>query len=100
MPQARQKDRWRQEQMILAGDIGGTSTRLACYEIHNDRLQPMLYERFRSQEHAGLEEILTKFQAAHHFQIETAAFGIAGAVRRGRVETTNLPWVVDVTVLA
>ena len=31
---------------------------------------------------------------------ETACFGIAGPVRNGRVETSNLPWMVEASRLA
>jgi glucokinase len=85
--------------MILAGDIGGTSTRLAYVEIQNGKLKPLIIERFSSRAHRGLEEIVREFLQKHAVQVEYAAFGIAGPVRRGRVETTNLPWVIDAAAL-
>lgn len=85
--------------MILAGDIGGTSTRLAYFEVVNGRLKPVLSEKFSSREHKGLEEIVREFLQKHSFKVEHAAFGIAGPVRRQRVEATNLPWVVDAAVM-
>lgn len=85
--------------MILAGDIGGTSTRLAFFEIKDDELAPIVMEKFSSRDHAGLEEIVHKFMAKHSVKVEHAAFGIAGPVRQQRVEATNLPWVIDAAVL-
>jgi glucokinase len=81
--------------MILAGDIGGTNTRLAFFEGTPDRLAPVVIEVFPSREHKGPEEIAQKFIAKHNQTADAACFGIAGAVVDGRVEATNLPWVVD-----
>jgi glucokinase len=81
--------------MILAGDIGGTNTRLAYYEGTPDHLNPVAIEVFPSREHKGLAEIARKFLDGHNQTARVAVFGIAGAVVKGRVEATNLPWVVD-----
>jgi glucokinase len=85
--------------MILAGDIGGTSTRLAYFAVQNGKLKPVMTEKFSSRAHRGLEEIVRTFLQKHSMQVEHAAFGIAGPVRHGRVEATNLPWVIDAATL-
>ena len=81
--------------MILAGDIGGTSTRLGYYNISRGRPNLVAQETYSSRDVKGLEEIVTRFKAAHKLSIEVACFGIAGPVRNERVETPNLPWIVD-----
>jgi glucokinase len=81
--------------MILAGDIGGTNTRLAFFEGTPDRLVPSQIEIFPSAHFSGPAEIIRKFLAMHKLPAQAAAFGLPGAVVNGRVETTNLPWVVD-----
>lgn len=86
--------------MILAGDIGGTKTRLAFFETKGERPKPVVEETFPSQEHKGLGEIVRKFVLAHGMPIEYACFGVAGPVRHGRCETPNLAWVVDARQLA
>src|SRR5579863_7693218 len=86
--------------MFLAGDIGGTNTRLAFFEGTPDRLQPVHIEIFPSSQFAGLAEIVRKFLAAHPNTVDAACFGLPGAVVKGRVETTNLPWVVDAHQMA
>lgn len=86
--------------MILAGDIGGTHTRLAFLEEREGRLTAVAEETFASREHASLEAALRKFIAAHPSPIARACFGIAGPVRHGRCDATNLPWVVDSGVVA
>ena len=86
--------------MVLAGDIGGTNTRLAFFDGTPDRLTAVVTEIFPSREHKGLEEIVKNFIAAHNKVPGAACFGIAGAVRDGVVETTNLPWRVSAKKVA
>jgi len=86
--------------MVLAGDIGGTNTRLAFFEGTSDRLTSRAIEIFPSRDHKGPEEIVKKFIAKHGQAPAAACFGIAGAVRDGVVETTNLPWVVSAKKLS
>lgn len=81
--------------MILAGDIGGTNTRLALVEERDGRLVPVAQARVRSREHASLETVVRAFLTAHPEPVTRAAFGIAGPVRRGVCDATNLPWIVD-----
>jgi glucokinase len=81
--------------MILAGDIGGTNTRLAFFDETSSGLKPLTTEIFPSGEHAGLEEIAVAFVGKHGHSIRNACFGIAGPVRNGICETPNLPWVIN-----
>jgi glucokinase len=77
--------------VILAGDIGGTSTRLALFDG-----APGVLEIYPSREHHGLEEMVRAFLAAHPATVEAAAFGVAGPVQNNRcVDVTNLAWPVD-----
>jgi len=86
--------------VILAGDVGGTKTRLALFDGAGPGIVAVAEERYRSREHAGLAEILSAFVAAHPARLDRACFGIAGPVRDGRVETPNLPWVIESRDLA
>jgi glucokinase len=86
--------------VILAGDIGGTNTRLALLEDNGGRLTAIAEETFPSREYASLEAVLQEFIATHPFPITCACFGIAGPVRHGRTDATNIPWVVDSTLVA
>ncbi len=86
--------------MILAGDIGGTNARLALFEGTPDRLQSFALEVFPSAEFKGLEQIAQKFLAKHNQTVDTACFGLPGAVIDGQVQTSNLPWIVDARQLA
>jgi glucokinase len=86
--------------MILAGDVGGTNTRLAFLQRDGARMQVVAEGTFPSREHAGLESALQKFVSLHPLPIDQACFGVAGPVRNGRCEATNLPWVVDARLVA
>ena len=86
--------------MILAGDIGGTNTRLALIEERDGRLVPVAQARYRSREHASLETVLRAFVAANPGSVDQAAFGIAGPVLAGVCDATNLPWIVDAARIA
>lgn len=86
--------------MILAGDIGGTNARLAYFQLLNGHLELLSQSVFPSREYRGLDEIVAKFVGQQGGHPEAACFGIAGPVRNGRVETSNLPWVVESARLA
>ena len=86
--------------MILAGDIGGTNARLAYFHSQNGHLAVIAEGVFPSREHSGLDEIVTKFVTSQGTRPEMACFGVAGPVRNGRVETSNLPWTVEASRLA
>lgn len=81
--------------MILAGDIGGTNTRLAVFEPGEDRLKPVVTEIFPSRQYNRLDDIVKKFLLHHGLPITRACFGIAGPTKQGRSTTSNLAWVVD-----
>jgi len=81
--------------MILAGDIGGTNTRLAFVDAAPGRLRILFKKTYPSRERASLEAVLAEFLSLHRAPFTRASFGIAGPVRNGRCEATNLPWVVD-----
>ena len=86
--------------MILAGDIGGTNARLAYFQPQNGHLRLISERVFPSCEYSELGEIVSKFLQDSATRPEIACFGIAGPVRNGRVETSNLPWIVEQSRLA
>ncbi len=86
--------------MILAGDIGGTNTRLAIIEVKEEGLRILFEKTFPSRERTSLEAVLGEFVSLYTCDLTAATFGIAGPVRNGRCEATNLPWVVDAKTVA
>jgi glucokinase len=84
--------------MILAGDIGGTKTILAVFD--DPAAAPVVEETFPSSRYASLDEIILPFVGERGLRVTRACFGIAGPIRDGRCEATNLPWVIDACALA
>ncbi|MBA3025299.1 MAG: glucokinase [Sulfurimonas sp.] len=86
--------------MILAGDIGGTKTNLALYEVINGTLVIKTQQQFSSQEFATFGEIISKFlELTSPEAINAACFGIAGPIIDGHCRTTNLPWNISTAEL-
>jgi glucokinase len=81
--------------MILAGDIGGTNARLAYFQPQNDHLRLISERVFPSRDYNELGEIVSQFLHDTGTRPEMACFGIAGPVQNGRVETSNLPWIIE-----
>src|SRR6266487_4391034 len=86
--------------MILAGDIGGTRTRLAAFQTEGSKLQLVVGITFKSQQHDGLQEIISTFVKSEGIPVHSACFGVAGPVRAGRSKISNLPWTIDARELS
>lgn len=80
---------------VLAGDVGGTSTRLAVYEVAGGRPRELRRADWRSRDHGGLGEILERFLERTGDRPRRACLGLPGPVTGRRMRTTNLPWVAD-----
>ncbi len=88
--------------MILAGDIGGTNSRLAVFELAGLR---RVHQRvIKNAGRSGLVEVVREFLAGAPKglpdQIDRACFGVAGPVAEGKVTLTNLQWRLDQDSLA
>lgn len=86
--------------MILAGDIGGTSARLALCEPNGTTFQIVTEQTRPSREYDSLEAIVREFTGFACGKLSAASLGIAGPVSNGVVHTPNLPWVVESERLA
>jgi glucokinase len=85
---------------VLAGDIGGTSARLAIAEVHATSARLCHTRRFASTDFAGLVPIVQAFLAEAGEVPSRACFAIACPVIDGDCSATNLPWTIDVQALA
>lgn len=75
---------------VLAGDIGGTKTNLALYELAGgEQLEPVREHTFQNRDYRGLRDVIADFAPG---TVSAATFGIAGPVFAGEVRMTNLPW--------
>ncbi len=87
--------------MFLVGDIGGTKTVLALFEMRDRRLDQVDEEVYPSQSFAEFDKILLEFlEERRTSPLQSGCFGVAGTVIDGRCHTTNLPWDLDERVLA
>jgi glucokinase len=84
--------------LILAGDVGGTNTRLGVFEVNRGRLRLLFEKTFLSKKYKGLENILKDFLRGKK-GIAAACFGVAGPVTQEVVIATNLPWWIDIQSL-
>jgi len=80
---------------VLAGDVGGTKTNLAIFDLSSFPGPPIAEATFRSRDYHGVDDILGEFLSRLDFKVERAALGVAGPVLDGRTKVTNLPWIVD-----
>jgi glucokinase len=87
--------------VILAGDVGGTTTRLAGYEISGGgKLRTVVEQEYKGADYAGLDDIVAHFVAAHALHPTHACCGISGPVHEGSAKPTNLPWTIRAESLA
>lgn len=82
--------------MLLAGDIGGTKTRLAVFSSIAELRTPLLEKTFPSAHYSSLEALVQEFLAQGNVpSIQQASFGVAGPILDGTAKITNLPWTMN-----
>lgn len=81
--------------MILAGDIGGTNTRLGIFTPERGPDNPVALKKYQSRAYAGLEEIVRSFLDEHQVSVNQASIGVAGPIKNNQATITNLPWVIN-----
>lgn len=80
--------------MILAGDVGGTSTRLARFGSDSAAARPEREWIGRSADFESLTALVRDFLGAEPAP-DVAVFGIAGPVVGNTCTATNLAWRID-----
>jgi glucokinase len=70
---------------VLAGDIGGTKTRLALVVVDGTQANVSREREFRSADYATFDDLLSDRDVVH-----SAAFGVAGPVHNDTVQTANV----------
>lgn len=85
--------------MLIAGDIGGTTTRLALVSPQAGARQFVAEQEFRSADYKALQPIVEAFLAKVGCHAACACFSVAGPVIGGRARLTNLPWELDEAAL-
>ncbi len=77
---------------LLAGDLGGTKTLLATYQVEGSRLIKTRSERYASGQWPDFQALVAHFLAGCERQPSAGCLAVAGPVRQGQVKLTNLPW--------
>jgi glucokinase len=83
--------------MILAGDIGGTNSRLAVFDSLLNKVEEKV---FKNAGRGSLQEIVAEFRAPFSHPIDRACFAVAGPVAERKVTLTNLSWHLEEDQLA
>lgn len=81
--------------IVLAGDVGGTTTRLGLFESAGGPRAPLALVTYSSREHTDLRSIIARFLADTEATPDAACLAVAGPVVEERAAITNLPWIVD-----
>ena len=80
------------EPLVLAGDVGGTNTRLALFHVRADgALEQVIEQTYPSHDYKSLEDIVTLFLQNHPSKPDFAAIGIAGPIRDGNASPQIFP---------
>ena len=92
---------------LLAGDIGGTKTLLALYQLElGGGLSLLCSQRYPSADWDDLAPMVQTFLAEHpqpgagDALPAAACFAVAGPVQGGKAKLTNLPWRLEASALA
>ncbi len=80
---------------VLAGDIGGTNSRLAVCDVSSSHVSVVAEQVYPSASFASFNAVVRTFLAGHGSDVHAACFGLPGPVRGRRVTLTNLPWRID-----
>ncbi|WP_119344289.1 glucokinase [Facilibium subflavum] len=89
--------------IVLSGDVGGTNTRLQITEHQNATVKVLFTKKYLAVEFKSLSDIINQFLKESQFdkkRVEAACLAVAGPVKDGAIEFTNLPWGITETELA
>lgn len=81
--------------ILLAGDIGGTNTRLGIFSKEKGLRSPLVTADFQNGRFPDFITIVREFLKNVNISADAACFGAAGPVMKGTAKITNLPWVID-----
>ena len=80
--------------VVLAGDVGGTKTRLGLFLVDGSGSRLLLSQTYLSKHFDDLESVIEEFLPGQE-RLFAATFGVAGPVVSGTAVATNLPWKIS-----
>jgi glucokinase len=81
--------------MLLAGDIGGTKSRLAIFTEGEGIRAPRKEDVLDSGRFSGIDALIREFLKRSGLSVDRVCLAVAGPVIDGRAAVTNLPWIAD-----
>tara|TARA_R110000764_G_scaffold215747_1_gene302434 strand:+ start:99 stop:1169 length:1071 start_codon:yes stop_codon:yes gene_type:complete len=78
--------------VVLAGDIGGTKTNLALFQIKNGVLTLLKEKSHPTKKYKSFMDIFHAFHKDGIPKVNGICLGVAGPVTQGKVHGTNFPW--------
>ncbi len=90
--------------LILAGDIGGTKTYLGLFKSEGASLSPVNVKKLVNTDFQSISALIISFiddnGGLKNLALTGAAFGVACPVEGNKCSLTNTPWVIDGEVIA
>jgi len=88
---------WGDERMsfILAGNIGGSKTKLALFEYSNGTLKLRVHEKYDTKRFSNFYIIVKNFLESINVKPSAACFAAAGPCFDNICKMTNVPWTID-----
>ena len=88
---------------LLAGDVGGTTTRLGLFEKTSSRPRSLSVREYATLDFPDLPAMVAAFlrtEARSETPVASACFGVAGPVVGDVAQLTNVPWRVEASAVA
>ena len=81
--------------IIFAGDVGGTKAYLGLFEIAKEGPKLLCQARYETHSFPDIIKLLQTFVSENNLQPERIILGVPGPVRQLPVKAVNLPWLID-----
>jgi glucokinase len=80
------------DNLLLAGDVGGTKTVLAVISADTGTTANLAEAVFENRNYRRFDEIVSEFLSRFGLRVGRASFSVAGPVIEGSAELSNLDW--------
>lgn len=78
--------------IVLAGDIGGTNSRLAIFDSDVGLKTRMIKDKYKNRDYDSFYDVLADFLKLHNLKIDVISISVAGPVFENHCSLTNLGW--------
>ena len=81
--------------VVLAGDVGGTKTNLALFQIVEGQFKTLTEKTFSTKKYSSFLDMVNALSSKGLPTINSICLGVAGPVIEGKVKGVNIPWEID-----